>query len=453
MAADFAKMNKKQLKDFINQNGFYFHVACDKIDADKANQVLTDASAKSGTKVVKTGKEIPTGDSIVVFQGIASQNYGSGEKSRNGYKYDQNGWDFSAYKGNPIILWQHDNAYGGIGHAVAFWWDENNNLCTLFFVDLETLDERNAVQVKKGFVSAISTGAIPQEYGFEENDTGKMYTEDEAEEKFGWENVWNALWGSSDVLTLVVTAAQMIENSLVTIGSNENALAMQNAIGKHFQTYADQYKKDHEQEAPEVPAATQEPEAEEPQASAAEEEAPAEVPGSEAPEVPASEEEPAAVETVPPETPEEKEPTQGEETESNQGNDAENQGEEPGAAENADATATDESEADKQKADENEAKLADALEQIATLAKRIDEMEASAKSRKDEFEKFQSDVFDAVKTLVDSNNQAIDGVAQINSALGNLRISKGMPNVRTNGEQPKTSKLGSALASVARANG
>lgn len=50
---------------------------------------------------------------------------------------------------NPIILWQHECDYGGIGHAVEFWLDESKNLNALFYVDLETLEPRNAAQVKK----------------------------------------------------------------------------------------------------------------------------------------------------------------------------------------------------------------------------------------------------------------------------------------------------------------
>ena len=55
--------------------------------------------------------------------------------------------------------------------------------------------------------------------------------------------------GCGEVLTLVVKTAEMLENSLVTIGSNENAIALQNAIGNHFKTKADAYKAEHHLEA------------------------------------------------------------------------------------------------------------------------------------------------------------------------------------------------------------
>ena len=61
------------------------------------------------------------------------------------------------------------------------------------------------------------------------------------------------MYGDSEILTLIVTKASMLENSLVTIGSNEKAIAMQNAIGNHFKDVAEQYKKDHEQKDSAVP--------------------------------------------------------------------------------------------------------------------------------------------------------------------------------------------------------
>ena len=51
----------------------------------------------------------------MLFKGLASQSYDSGEKNRNGYKIDPNGWTFTNYKNNPIILLQHNAEDGGIG--------------------------------------------------------------------------------------------------------------------------------------------------------------------------------------------------------------------------------------------------------------------------------------------------------------------------------------------------
>lgn len=223
----------------IKKDLFFLTVNCDRLDATQLNEI----AGMNRDKLTKTGKQIPQGDSIVTFKGIVSQNYAKGEKSRNNYKYDQTGWDFSDYMHNPTILWQHDSYYGGIGQAIEFWLDEGKNLNALFYVDLETLEPRNAAQVKKWLVSWISTGARTLEYMFEDAETGEMLSETDAEEKYWWENVWKALvWWGSDFLTLVITKAKMVENSLVTIWSNEKALAVANSIGNSFQERAEEYK-------------------------------------------------------------------------------------------------------------------------------------------------------------------------------------------------------------------
>lgn len=190
----------------------------------------------------RTGKEIPKWDNILVFRSIVSQNYKTGESSRNRYKYDQNGWDFSDYNHNPIIAWQHDYDYGAIGHAIAFWHDGENNLNSLFYVDLDTLEPRHAKQIKNGYTAGVSTGASTEEYMFEDNKNGDRYSREDAEEKFGWENVMNAFFGASSVLTLVITKAKLLENSLVTIGSNAKAVALQNSISDYFGRIAEDYK-------------------------------------------------------------------------------------------------------------------------------------------------------------------------------------------------------------------
>lgn len=199
---------------------------------------------KSRKNLVTTGKTLPTGDNILVFSGIVSQNYGNGESSRNNYKYDQTGWDFSHYNNNPIIAWQHDYDYGAIGHALDFWLDENGNLNSTFYVDLNTLEPRHAVQVKNGYVTGISTGATTDEYMFEEKD-GTRLTEEEAVDKYGEWNVFASLLGwNTEYITLVITKAKLLENSLVTIGSNEKAIAHKNSVNA-INPIADAYAKKH----------------------------------------------------------------------------------------------------------------------------------------------------------------------------------------------------------------
>lgn len=193
---------------------------------------LTNEMDSFSANALETGVEIPTGENIMIFKGLASQNYKKGGKNRNGYKIDPNGRDFSNYMYNPIILLQHNAGMGGIGKAIKFD-TTSTGLNILFYVDLNTLDERTRYQVSNGYISAISTGHITEEDGIEDVSTGKVYSIEDAMEKFGRENVRAAFWGDSEQYIYVVTKAQAIENSLVTIGSNEKAIALPNAIGKY----------------------------------------------------------------------------------------------------------------------------------------------------------------------------------------------------------------------------
>ena len=220
--------DKKELKDFVNDNGFFFNMVANSISKENMEEALDDFTKNA----IETKIDVPTGENIMIFKWLASQAYKKGGKNRNGYKIDPNGWDFTNYMNNPIILLQHNASTGGIGKAIKF--DINNDgLNILFFVDLNTLDDKTRYQVENGYISAISTGHITEEDGIEDNKTGKVYSIEDAMEKFWWENVWSAFMWGSDLYTYIVTKAQAIENSLVTIGSNEKAIALPNAIGKY----------------------------------------------------------------------------------------------------------------------------------------------------------------------------------------------------------------------------
>jgi len=235
------ELNKKELKDFIKENGFFFHMQCNKLDKNELNLLQTN-----NTVYKETGKQIPEWDNILVFSWIASQWFKKWEKSRNWYKYDQDGWEFTEYFKNPLILWQHDNQYWGIGHSVKFWKDSEWNLNILFYVDLDTLDDKSKVQVERWYVTAVSTWAISIEEKFEDVSSGNLLTIDEAEEKYSFDEIWYAYMGMSDKLILVVTKAKMIENSMVTIWSNEWAIVwITDWLENRFKIVADKYKTSH----------------------------------------------------------------------------------------------------------------------------------------------------------------------------------------------------------------
>lgn len=189
-------------------------------------------------------KDIPEGENILLFEWVFSQKFKKGEKSRNGYKYMQNGWDVSNYATLPIILWQHDDTYGGIGFCQELYINNAGDLSWVFFVDLNTLSEKEAYQVKNGYVTSISTGAMTLDDAFEHNETGKIYTSDEAKKEFWFDAIMDCLfWAKNAILTYVVTKAELVENSLVTIWSNAKAKAVQvNSLQDEMKKKAEELK-------------------------------------------------------------------------------------------------------------------------------------------------------------------------------------------------------------------
>lgn len=194
----------------------------DSINRDR----LKKLEGEKKTTLFKNSNKIPDGDNIMIFEGIMSQNFKKGEVSRNRYKYKQDWWVVDNYARLPIILWQHDDSYGGIGFAQELFIDTKWNLAGVFYVDLDMLEDRHRKQVEKGFVTAISTGAVTLEDGYEEKETGKILSFKEADEKYWFEEIVNTLFGAMNTaLSYIVTKAELVENSLVTIGSNYGAIA------------------------------------------------------------------------------------------------------------------------------------------------------------------------------------------------------------------------------------
>src|SRR6185295_9284430 len=94
--------------------------------------------------------------------------------------------------------------------------------------DLLALTPQQAYQVQNGFVRAISTGHITHECMFENNTTGERITEQE------FIGGWISGQIEPDMFNMCVTKAELVEQSLVTIGSNETALALENALQSYF---------------------------------------------------------------------------------------------------------------------------------------------------------------------------------------------------------------------------
>lgn len=224
---------KKQIKDQVKENGFYINFVADHLSYTDA--VKKVSSVKQDSVVFDSKEEIPEGDNIVVMSGILSQNYPVGKKSRNGYKIVQTGVDYSDYKHNNIVLLQHNDVLGGIGRARMIYLDNQGNSNIIMYVDLNTIsDEAVRYQIKNGYMKGVSTGHDLIESMFEDvKDKGNLLSAQDAAEKYGYDEVWDAVFGMSDTLIYTVTKALMIENSVVTIGSNEKAILAHDTIGNY----------------------------------------------------------------------------------------------------------------------------------------------------------------------------------------------------------------------------
>lgn len=222
---------KKQLKNRVNENGFYINFVADHLTYTDA--VKKAKSVKPENVMFDSKEEIPEGENIVVLSGILSQNYPVGKKSRNGYKIDQKGVDYSDYKYNNIVLLQHNDELGWIGRARMIYLDNKGNSNIIMYVDLNTIaDENTRYQIKEWYIKWVSTWHALLESKFEDVEDGwKLLDANQAADKYGFDEVWYAYFGMSDKLIYVVTKASMIENSVVTIWSNEKAILSHDTIG------------------------------------------------------------------------------------------------------------------------------------------------------------------------------------------------------------------------------
>lgn len=199
-------MNKKELKKYINENGFFLQL--DTLEKQ-------DNSASGEEK-----------ENIIHFKGLASQKFGKGEVSRNGYKIDPKGWDTKNYMKNAQILLSHDDGEP-IGRATKIT-PSANGLEIEFYINLNWVrDDADKARITDGAFSALSTGHITKEYKFENKETGEVLSPEEAEEKYDTDK-WDLFYG--DAWNFVVTKAELLEVSLVSLPSNPEALTLQNSL-------------------------------------------------------------------------------------------------------------------------------------------------------------------------------------------------------------------------------
>mgnify|MGYP007040048874 FL=1 len=215
----------------VQENWFFINFVADHLSVEDSVKKLSKVDSKN--IMFESPEDIPSWENIIVLSWILSQNYPVGQKSRNWYKILQTGVDYSDYKHNNIVLLMHDDSFGGVGRTKAIYLDKQGNSNIIMYVDLNTIkDENIKYQIRNWYMKWVSTGHNLIESKFEDvEDNGKLLTFDEAMDKYGELEVWYAYFGRSDKLIYTVTKALMIENSVVTIGSNEKAVLTHDTIG------------------------------------------------------------------------------------------------------------------------------------------------------------------------------------------------------------------------------
>lgn len=247
-------MKKKELKNHINKNGFYFHIT--EINRLSERPAFHASVAPNDSKLeensVRTKVELPAeDDNIIYFRGVATQEFGVGETNRNGYKIDLKGWVLDNFVKNPQIFLSHDEEEP-IGKALELT-TLADRMEVLYFVDLRTLNERDAHRIKSGMYAALSTGSLTLEMMWEDSESGERFTSEDIQE-MGWEE-----FSKRDFIR-VVTRSELVEISVVSIPSNPDALTAKEAIKKCFDDLENSIFKN---EAPEPEEKEEEEEGEE----------------------------------------------------------------------------------------------------------------------------------------------------------------------------------------------
>lgn len=241
------KAEKRELKNYIQQHGgFFLHLdALEVVTRDSFEEKIMEIGEKNA---IKTKAKVPDGENIMIFRGLATQRFEKGKASRNGYKIDVEGWNWKNYQKNPQILLQHDYNQP-IGKAVTIL-PQENGVEIQFYVNLDAMTPEDSVRVRDGLFAALSTGHITHEMMLEDNKTGKRLTFEEAREE--GVDIWDVLWGNNESYTLVVTKAEAIEVSMVSLPSNPDALTFENTLKNHFSEAMKKFEKNAEGEAEEV---------------------------------------------------------------------------------------------------------------------------------------------------------------------------------------------------------
>lgn len=82
---------------------------------------------------------------------------------RYGEIVDPSGWDFKAYKENPVMLWAHDSRIPAIARVTKIWKDEKQVYAKAEWAPSPFAQEIRQL-VEAGFINAVSVGFLPREW-------------------------------------------------------------------------------------------------------------------------------------------------------------------------------------------------------------------------------------------------------------------------------------------------
>lgn len=197
-----SQFSKKQLKDFVNENGFFNTV------------LITEKNAPNDE-----GKPEGVPEGATFFKGIAS----TGELNRNGYIISVEAWKgaIAGFMENPVILLQHDTNQP-IGNVLTAEVTDEGLVVTGYI-----FDDLTGNRFSRGLINALSTGHLTLERKFKNEVTGEILDE-EAFQKLNWEEQGQDYW------VMVVTGLEWLELSAVSIGSNRKSLVSSRELMKNY---------------------------------------------------------------------------------------------------------------------------------------------------------------------------------------------------------------------------
>lgn len=215
------EMDKKELKRFVNENGWFTHF-----------ETNTFKPKKEAPEKYKN--DIP--DDAFYFEAVAS----SWAKNLNGYIIRPKAWNnaIQDFLQNWSLFYQH-NTDAPLGRPL--WAEVEWDLLKIGGYVTNANDDRFANgNIWNWIVRGISTGHITNAVEFVNDKTGEVLSENEFTKKYTYEDYWMFWTIIEEGWTLAVTALDWLETSFVTVPSNRDSgvLAI-NAIGNYLKVGKD----------------------------------------------------------------------------------------------------------------------------------------------------------------------------------------------------------------------